>query len=205
MALAHQKPRLNVFEKNPKIGSKLFEDILQDRINCTEAARIFNDNGIKIGARSIQKTVNAYKTRHGIGNPKTTQTIIPADTQPPPQKSFKSYLKDIKEEFNAIDYNDVKKVDPVIILYKNLMKLEILMSRMEFGNDISGLGDIIELERKISMEIHKIAPNTDEINYNELFRKNDLAVGFIMKLDQKHPNLDIKISWLDFAKIHENL
>ncbi len=203
MALAHKKPRLNVFEKNPEIGSKLFEDILQDRTNCSEAARIFNDNGIKIGARSIQKTVNAYKERHGIGRPKPTQTIIPAGPQPKPDKTFKSYLSDIRAEFDAIDYNDVKKINPVVIMYKNLMKLEILMSKMQFDNDIKGLGDIIELERKIALEIHKIAPNTEEIDYNDLFRKNDLTVNFIMQLDQEKPNLDIKQSWLEFIRNQE--
>ena len=194
----------NVFQKNPVPGLDLFNQLLRNEISCRQAAKVFNDNNIKVSERNIQVIMKRIRDGNSKPKPKPASSIIPTDHQPP-QKDFKSYLADIRKEFDAIDYDDVKKIDPVIILYKNLMKLEILMSKMQFENDIKGLGDIIELERKISLEIHKIAPNTEEIDYNDLFRKNDLCLEFIMILDQEKPNLGIKQSWLEFIKEKENI
>lgn len=190
----------NIFQKHPVPGSDLLSKLLNQQITAKQATEEFRKHDISISERTIQRHIK--KMRQNEGN---ASSIIPVNHKSKPQKSFESYLSDIKAEFNAIDYSDVKKVDPIIINYKNLMKLEILMSRMEFDDNIKGLGDIIELERRISTEIHKMAPNTEEIDYNDLFRKNDLAVEFIMILDKKHKKLDVKQSWIDFIKIHENL
>lgn len=190
----------NIFQKHPIPGSDILSKLMNRQITSREATEEFEKHDISISERTIQRHIKKMRL-----NEESTSSIIPTNHRDKPQKSFKSYLSDIKAEFEAIDYSDVKKIDPVVILYKNLMKIEIIISRMEFDNDLKFLGELMEFERKLAVEIHKIAPNTEEIDYNDIFMKNDLAVEFIMILDEKHKKLAVKTSWLEFIKTKDIL
>lgn len=192
----------NVFEKNPELGNNILLKLLARKMSVTQAVLEFSKNDIKTTNRTIQRHLKNIR-ENGTSKIKSIQTVISEKPilQLPPKLEKNEIIDLYKKEYEVKDYSDIPDIDPVKLLDKQLHELEMLL--VNYPNDLVVQKTLIELEMKIAEKLFKMRPTSTEFNVNELLRKNDISVEFIIMIDKRFPNLDIKTSWLDFIKNQE--
>ncbi len=184
----------NIFQKFPVPGSDILTRLLSKKMTIPEATREFKHYNISVSNRTLQRHIKKLKE---TVNSKPTQTIIEPKPQPilrlPSKQQSKEVIDLIKKQYDNVDLSDIPDIDPIKLMDKHLHELEMVLIQYD---DPAVKYKIIELEMKIAERLFKMRPTNTEINVNELLRKNDLSVEFIIKMNDKYP--DLKQSWLDF-------
>lgn len=186
----------NVFQKNPVPGVDLLLNLLVDQISPEAAVKEFEHHGVSVSQRTIERHVKKIKKRvcgstQKINQYKPPTELINAQTA--------ALMKELREIEN-IDYSKIKDTNPVKILDKNMMKLELMLTR---AGDTREVGAIITLQMQLADKLFKMRPVITEFNLNELLSKLDLTTSFIDMLDQRFPEANLKTDWLTFLLDNE--
>ena len=189
----------NIFQKHPVIGVDLLLGLLKKEISSRRAVELFEESDIKITRRTVERHIKKIREKVCVGetgkfsnkNSKPPTDLINAQTA--------ALMKELREIEN-IDYSKIKDTNPVKILDKNMMKLELMLTR---AGDTREIGAIIELQMKLADKLFKMRPVITKFNLNELLSKLDLTTSFIDMLDQRYPESNLKTDWLTFLLDNE--
>ena len=186
----------NVFQKNPVPGVDILLNLLVDQMLPSEAVKEFEHHGVSVSQRTIERHVKKIKKRvcgsiQKVNQPRPPTDLINAQTA--------ALMKELREIEN-IDYSKIKDTNPVKILDKNMMKLELMLTR---AIDTREVGAIIELQMKLADKLFKMRPVITDFNLNELLSKLDLTTSFIDSFNENNPESNIKVDWLNFLLENE--
>lgn len=198
----------NIFEKHPKIGVTILKQLLAGSISSYGAVEIFKENDISISRRTIDRHIKKIRENGGIQKPirktrKTTPNINTTAQQPKTEETnlIAANLKNELSRIEELDYSKIKEVDPIKILDKNMMKLELLLTGFSGSFYLKEQGAIIELEMKLAREIYKMRPTSTEFDLNQILRRNDWATEFILtRVPEKKEEF---LSWMSQKQAQE--
>ncbi len=192
----------NIFQKHPVPGVDLLLQLLRSEITTARATDLFQNSGVKVSRRTIERHIKKIKEKV-CENTNSGLTGKFYDKKPKPTDLVNKHTADLMRELRdieKIDYSKIKDSNPVKILDKNMMKLELMLTR---AIDTRETGAIIELEMKLAEKLHKMRPVSTEINLNEMLSKLDLTTSFIDMFNENNPDTNIKVLWLNFLLEHQ--
>ena len=182
--------KTNVLERAGTLGTDLIIDYLYGYRTPAEISRIIREAGFKTTDSNIRKTLASIKAKY-VEKPKKVGIELIT------HHMVETRLAEIQKEFHAAIIQD-----PIMVLHKNIGELEVLKNP---SADIKVYGSILELQSKFATNLAKLQPpDIVKININQLLEKNDLGVNFIIQMDSKHPELDLKNGFLEFLQANSD-
>jgi hypothetical protein len=176
----------NVFDRASDLGTNLIIDHLLGYKTVASVTRELNENGFKTTTHNARKILDRYKENFD----KRPQAV---GFQLITHRMVQTRILEIQAEFKKAMVQD-----PVLVLHKNILELE---NMKEGVLGIRDQGSILDLQSKLAEKLAKLQPpDIVKININELLKRNDLGVNFIIQIDSKYPGLKIKDKFLDFVR-----
>ena len=204
----------NVFQKNPAIGHEILIDLLMETISVYQAVDKFAVHGVKVNRTTVGRHINKIRDLiHKDCNSTSSLVPVSARTKKKPHKhtDFDNDLdtdiipsNKIQQAILQYEKNikGIKEVDPIKLLDKNLLVLELMLSDT---GEIRERGAIIELEMKIADKLQKMRPSKSNFDLNTILRRNDWSTEFIIQQSMLDPGNNLKEKWLEFlAEKQEN-
>lgn len=185
MAQALVPKKINVLEKAGKQGTDLIIDYLFGWKGVTEISRELRNSGFRTTDSNVRKHLDKYRDDFENKKPRGTELIT--------NHMVKTRLTEIQTEFTKAVVSD-----PIMVLHKNIYELEQMKNK---NNDLKTVGSILELQSKFATSLAKLIPiDKAKIDINKLLTKNDLGVNFIIQIDAKHPELNLKDEFLEYIR-----
>ena len=182
-------PKTNVLERAGKQGTDLIIDYLFGWKGPTEIARELRDSGHRTTDSNVKKALHKYKGEYEKKKPMGIELIT--------NHMVKTRMAEIQTEFQR-----AMIADPIQVLHKNIYELEQMKHK---NNDLKTVGSILELQSKFATNLAKLQPpDIVKININQLLEKNDLGVNFIIQMDTKYPELELKKEFLEFLQANSD-
>ena len=189
MSQALVRKKINILEKAGKQGTDLIIDFLFGWKGTAEIARELRDSGFHTTDSNVRKHLDKYAADYEKKKPKGIELIT--------NHMVKTRMAEIQIEFQK-----AMIADPIQVLHKNIYELEQLKAPT---NDLKMVGSILELQSKFATNLAKLQPpDIVKININQLLEKNDLGVNFIIQMDSKYPELDLKREFLEFLQANSD-
>lgn len=189
MAQALVPKKINVLEKADKLGTDLIIDFLFGWKGVAEISKELRDNGFHTTDSNVRKHLDIYRKAYEGKKPKGIELIT--------NHMVKTRMLEIQQEFQKAVI-----ADPIQVLHKNIFELEQMKDK---NNDLRTVGSILELQSKFATNLAKLQPpETVKIDINKLLGRSDLGINFIIQMDLLHPELDLKVKFLEFVQANSD-
>lgn len=195
MAVATYDFTRNIFQKHPEVGSKILVEVLMDNLNAIKATQQFNDAGIEVTQRTIERHIKKMKGKIHR-DCKSTSSIIPEQHKKAvvPYEIPSDNIQEAIEEYEK-NTKGIKEVDPIKIMDKSILLLEIMLSR---ESDFIRRGAIMDLQMKYAEKLQRMRPSKTDFDLNSILRRNDWGTEFIIEQSMLDPGSQLKEKWLEF-------